>query len=65
MAYKAKWTEYYVYLEVLRQSGIVNMFGAVPYLAEDYPELDNPREVLMSWMKNYDSLVDDGIISRD
>lgn len=27
-----EWTEYYVFLEVLRQSGVTNMFGATPYL---------------------------------
>ena len=51
--YKKKWTEYYVYLEDLRQSGITNMFGAVPYLSSEFPDIGNAREVLMSWMNNY------------
>ncbi len=63
--YKEAWAEYYVYLENLRRSGIVNMFGAVPYLNEYYPDIENASEVLMSWMNNYDKLIDDGIISRD
>ena len=66
--YNPEWAEYYVYLEDLRQSGVVNMYGARPYLAK-YMEEDNidasPATVLASWMKNYDKLVEDGVIDRD
>lgn len=32
--------KYFVYLEQLRQSGRINMFGAIPYLQMKFPELD-------------------------
>jgi len=63
---KEEWNEYYVYLEDLRQSGVTNMFGAGPYLQKAYGL--NPREareVLGSWMDNYNELLEKGIISRD
>lgn len=31
---KQEWTKYYKALEVIRESGITNMFGAAPYLKE-------------------------------
>ena len=62
--YNEEWAEYYIYLEELRQSGVTNMFGAVPYLNSEFPYMQNAREVLMSWMGNYQKLVDDGIIVR-
>ena len=67
MSYNAEWNDYYIFLENLRKSGVVNMFGARPFLAK-YMELDddppNPSTVLASWMKNYDALVEDGVIIR-
>ena len=67
MSYNPEWTDYYQYLESLRQSGVVNMYGARPYLAS-YMEMDddppNAATVLGSWMKNYDALVADGVIIR-
>ena len=60
-----EWIEYYVYLEELRQSGVTNMFGATPYLREEFGL--GPREaikILGSWMDNYQELLDKGIISR-
>lgn len=54
---KEEWEEYYQALESIRDSGIVNMFGAAPYLALmcDIDE-DLAREVLTNWMHNYDEL---------
>lgn len=51
------WYEYYKTLEAIRDSGIVNMYGAAPYLAE-YCEIDEKlaRQVLINWMKNYSKL---------
>ena len=63
---KEEWTEYYVYLEVLRQSGVTNMFGASPYLREEFGL--GRREaitILRNWMDNYDELIEKGIIRRD
>lgn len=59
-----EWIEYYVYLEELRQSGETNMFGATPYLREEFGL--GRREsinVLMSWMDNYEELINLGLIN--
>ena len=46
--------EYYSYLEELRKSGVTNMFGAGPYLQEEFGlDKRTAREVLMSWMGSY------------
>ena len=46
--------KYYDYLESLRESGVTNMIGAVPYLQTAFPELRNDRErakeILLSWI---------------
>jgi len=63
---KKEWTEYYVFLEELRQSGVTNMFGATPYLREEFGL--GRREaitILGSWMDNYDELLEKKIIRRD
>lgn len=48
---------YFNYLDGLRAFGIVNMFGAIPYLQETFPELRSDdvwaREVLTAWMDSY------------
>jgi hypothetical protein len=46
--------EHLTYLDELRESGVTNMFGAAPYLAEEF-ELDKreSREVLAYWMKTF------------
>ena len=51
--------EYYSYLENLRQSGVVNMFGAAPYLADAFNiDKNTAREILSDWMKNYDEIIE-------
>ena len=69
MSYNPEWKDCYQYLEDLRDSGVVNMFGAKPYLVEFINDsiAENPPNaatVLASWMKNYDALVEDGVIVR-
>lgn len=46
---------YWLYLEDLRRSGVTNMYGAVPYLMDAFPELSKGEAVviLSDWMKNY------------
>ena len=48
---------YFAYLNQLRESGVTNMFGAVPYLQEHFPELaknrDTAVQVLKAWMEAY------------
>ena len=62
---KEEWTEYYVYLEELRESGVTNMFGASPYLQEEF-DLGRKEaiKIVSNWMENYDELIDKGIIRR-
>ena len=69
MSYNPEWKDCYQYLEDLRDIVSINMYGALPYLvsfikdsiAENPP---NAATVLRSWMKNYDALVEDGVIIR-
>ena len=44
-----------VYLENLRRSGEVNMFGAAPYLAAEFSlSMERAISELVEWMQNYD-----------
>ena len=49
--------KYFDFLEELRESGATNMFGAVPYLQEEFPELRYDRkranEILTAWMHSF------------
>ena len=55
---KDEWKDYYMFLESLRQSGVTNMYGAVPYLEAAFPELEGrpATDVLLNWMKNYSEI---------
>jgi hypothetical protein len=46
--------ECFEYLDTLRESGVTNMFGAAPYLAEEYG-LSNQmaRDVHKKWMRTF------------
>ena len=46
--------KYWIYLENLRKSGVTNMFGATPYLMEEF-NLDKKEaiKILSDWMHNY------------
>lgn len=43
------------YLDELRESGVTNMYGARPYVQEEFPELtkDQAGEVLSYWMSSF------------
>ena len=49
--------QYFDYLDALRESGVTNMYGAVPYLQQEFPELSYDRAqavyVLQQWMKEH------------
>ena len=46
--------EYWIYLEYLRRSGETNMYGATPYLMEEFDlPRDEARKILVDWMQNY------------
>lgn len=46
--------KYFEYLEYLRESGKINMFGAVPYLAKafDLPRQD-ASQIFWEWARTY------------
>ena len=47
--------EYYEYLNALRDSGVVNMFGAGPYLQEQFGlSRSEARTIVIAWMKQYE-----------
>ena len=47
--------KYWIYLENLRRSGVVNMFGAAPYLQDEFGiDKNRAKEILADWMHNYD-----------
>lgn len=47
--------KYLSYLSAVRESGLINMFGAAPYLVCEFPELDKrkARAVLSYWMATF------------
>tara|TARA_R110000824_G_scaffold183473_1_gene364508 strand:+ start:1382 stop:1558 length:177 start_codon:yes stop_codon:yes gene_type:complete len=47
--------EYFDFLINLRDSGVTNMFGAAPYLSDEF-DLDKheARQVLGRWMESFD-----------
>ena len=54
---KEEWERYYKALELIRKSGITNMFGSAPYLAEYCNiDLELAKDILCSWIDNYDTL---------
>jgi len=52
---REKYTEF---LDALRESSRTNMFGAAPYLKDEFPELwandSLARQVLRDWMASHD-----------
>jgi len=48
------------YLFSLQESGITNMFGAVPYLQRNQNPISkqDAQALLMYWMKNYQEIAD-------
>ena len=46
--------KYFEYLDDLRESGVTNMFGAAPYLVEDFGiTMWEARKILQEWMETY------------
>ena len=43
------------YLDQLRESGVTNMFGAVPFILLEFPDLSEQeaKQVLLYWMKTF------------
>ena len=54
---KEEGEHYYEVLELIRKSGITNMWMADPYLAECCNiDLKLAKDVLLSWIENYNEL---------
>ena len=47
---------YFKFLNELRESGTINMFGAAPFLEDEFPELNRQeaKEVFYEWMESFD-----------
>jgi len=46
--------KHWIFLERLRRSGVVNMYGSAPYLEEAFGmERQEAVSVVSEWMKNY------------
>jgi hypothetical protein len=46
--------EYFSYLDVLRETGVTNMFGASPYLQEAFGlSRKESKDILSAWMKQF------------
>lgn len=46
--------EYWIYLEKLRRSGVTNMYGATPYLQEEFKiSYKRAKDILTDWMRHY------------
>ena len=49
-----EYREEFIYLENLRQSGVTNMYGASPYLADEFGYTKKEAtEILILWIENY------------
>ena len=47
--------EHLLYLDRLRESGVTNMFGALPFILLKFPNLNEQqaKQVLIYWMKTF------------
>jgi len=44
------------YLNLLRESGVTNMFGATPYVIEEFGlDKSEARRILSLWMRNFNN----------
>ena len=59
--------KYYKMLEIIRETGDTNMWGAAPYLRKMIPELgeEESKEILLEWISNYDTLLKQGYFTRN
>ena len=56
----------HVFLNDLRDSGVTNMFGAVPYLQKEFGlEKGEARQVLANWMQSFSENLDERITYDD
>ena len=54
MTTETDYTEYFEFLEDLKDSGVTNMFGAGPYLQDEYGITKyEANRILTAWMNSY------------
>lgn len=47
--------EVFVYLDALRESGVTNMFGAAPYVRDEFKcTIEEARAFLSEWMRTFE-----------
>lgn len=47
-------SKYWIFLELLRRSGVTNMYGAAPYIMDEFDVgYKEAKDILVDWMKNY------------
>lgn len=48
--------EHLGFLDTIRESGATNMFGVIPYILREYPDLtrEQARDILNYWMASYE-----------
>jgi hypothetical protein len=45
---------YFAYLNALRESGIINMYGAAPHLAAAFSlSRSEARDIVLKWMESF------------
>jgi hypothetical protein len=49
--------EHKQYLDILRETGVTNMFGARPYLMYEFPDLTKrlAQAILLEWMETFNT----------
>lgn len=55
MAVTTEKQEVFAFLVALRDSGVTNMYGAIPYIIEEYPHLSRKEATayFVSWTKTF------------
>lgn len=49
-------TEVFEYLDILRESGATNMFGAGPYVQDEFGvNKKEAKELVLEWMQTFDT----------
>jgi len=60
VAENQNWEPYFAYLDGLRDSGVTNMFGACPYLVEEFHlEKKLASKILAAWMNQIEGSKND------
>lgn len=51
-------SEYFDYLNDLRDSGVTNMFGAAPYIQSEFDlSRSEAKAILLAWMNSFEETV--------